>query len=129
MGDQPELCNNGLNALKLMKEAEPFDVIIVDYNMPYLNGVNTIKMIQSQLPIEKSKRPIILMHSSAEDAQIMTDCLELDINHRLVKPVKHKHLWDTLLRISTNSGEASPAQIKAHPKRLRRLILPVISGS
>jgi len=117
----PELCNNGLNALKLVKEAEPFDVIIVDYNMPYLNGVNTIKMIQSQLPIEKSKRPIILMHSSAEDAQIMTDCLELDINHRLVKPVKHKHLWDTLLRISTNSGEALPSPNQGSPKEIETL--------
>jgi signal transduction histidine kinase/DNA-binding response OmpR family regulator len=107
-GMVPELCNNGLNALKTMQSSDPFDVIIVDYNMPYLNGVNTIKMIHAQVPSEKAKRPVILMHSSAEDAQIMGDCQELDICHRLVKPVKLKQLWDTFLRIETNSGSATP---------------------
>lgn len=94
--------SNGLHALKLMRQSEPFDVIIIDYNMPYLNGINTVKMIRSQIPAENGKPAIILLHSSAEDAQIFSDCQQLDINYRLAKPVKARQLWAYLHRIDAN---------------------------
>ncbi|MDD3577449.1 MAG: response regulator [Candidatus Cloacimonetes bacterium] len=100
--------NSGLTALKIIQDSLPFDVIIVDYHMPYLNGINTVKMIRTQLPWEKGRKPIILLHSSSEDAQIINDCQELDIEYRLVKPVKTRQLMACLHKIDTHHTEVTP---------------------
>jgi len=38
-------CDNGLEALQLLKEKEP-DMIILDIRMPLMNGIQVIKMIK-----------------------------------------------------------------------------------
>lgn len=41
--------DNGLSALNVIEHSCPFNVIIVVYHMPYLNGIDTIKMIREKL--------------------------------------------------------------------------------
>jgi PAS domain S-box-containing protein len=63
-------CDNGLDALKILDSSKHFDVIIVDYNMPYIDGLETIRLIRENLNLHADKQPVILLHSSSDDKYI-----------------------------------------------------------
>ncbi|MCX6305727.1 MAG: PAS domain S-box protein [Bacteroidetes bacterium] len=91
--------DNGLDALKLIERSNPFDVIIVDYHMPYLNGIDTIRMIRKQLNLSPEKQPTILLHSSSDDVEIYEECKKLGVKFNLTKPVKSQELLHYLKSI------------------------------
>jgi CheY-like chemotaxis protein len=97
--------DNGLSALKLMEKSNPFDVIIVDYHMPYLNGIDTIKMIRQQLNLTPEKQPVILLHSSSDDVEIHEACKRLGVRFNLAKPVKSQELLNYLRCIRNQPAE------------------------
>ena len=99
--------DNGLSALKLIEQSKSFDVIIVDYHMPFLNGIDTIKMIREQLKLTPEKRPVILLHSSSDDIEIYEECKRLGVRFNLTKPVKSQELLQYLKNIHT-----LPASVK-----------------
>jgi len=91
--------DNGLSALKLIEKSQAFDVIIVDYHMPFLNGIDTIKMIRGQLDLSAEKQPVILLHSSSDDIAIYDECKRLGVRFNLTKPVKSQELLQYLKNI------------------------------
>ncbi|MBP9163475.1 MAG: PAS domain-containing protein [Leptospiraceae bacterium] len=88
LGIQSESSDNGLTALKMLEQSKPFDLIICDYHMPYIDGLETIRLIREQLKLTPEKQPIILLHSSSDDAEIVNRSNELGVRFNLVKPVK-----------------------------------------
>ena len=94
---QCKSCENGLEALKVIGNSK-FDVIICDYHMPYIDGLDTIKMIREKIKLNSQNQPIILLHSSSDDEEFHKKCQELGILFKLIKPVKSKDL----LRYLTN---------------------------
>ncbi|MEI7502204.1 MAG: response regulator [Paludibacter sp.] len=93
--------DNGLSALKIIQDSEPFDVVICDYHMPYIDGLDTIKMIREKLCLSPEKLPIILLHSSSDDAELHKKCDELGVRFQLNKPVKREDLYSYLCGIQT----------------------------
>ncbi|WP_116126243.1 PAS domain-containing hybrid sensor histidine kinase/response regulator [Lewinella sp. IMCC34183] len=94
-----DCCENGLEALKQLETSEPYDVIICDYNMPYINGVETISMIKDKLKVDTERQPIILLHSSLDNLQLSQQCDELGVRFRLNKPVKSDDLFSYLCNL------------------------------
>ena len=84
--------DNGYSALKILEKRELFDVIIVDYHMPYLNGLETIRIIREKLGLLPELQPIILLHSSSDDIKIYEECKELGVKYNLIKPIKSNEL-------------------------------------
>ena len=84
--------DNGRAALKLIESSKPFDVIIVDYHMPDLDGLDTIRLIREQLNLSPEIQPAILLHSSSDDAGIYEECKKLGVRFNLTKPVKSQEL-------------------------------------
>lgn len=93
--------DNGLSALGLIEKSKPFDVIIVDYHMPSLNGLDTIKKIREQLELSPENHPVILLHSSSDDIAIFEECKRLGVRFNLTKPVKSQELMHYLKNIHT----------------------------
>ena len=91
--------NNGLSAIKLLETSEPFDVIIVDYQMPQINGLDTIRMIREDLHLSSEKQPIILLHSSSDDIEIYEQCKQMGVIFNLTKPIKSTELFHYLKSI------------------------------
>ena len=105
---QSECCDSGFDALKIIDQFEPFDLIICDYNMPYINGIETIRLLKNKLKLSIEKQPVILLHTSLDNLQLEKDCLELGIRFRLSKPVKSNDLFNYLNNLyqdDTNSFE------------------------
>jgi len=122
--------DNGLTALKLLETSGPYDVIICDHHMPYLDGLETIRMIREKLTLPPEKQQIVLLHSSSDSPELQAQCDALGVDFRLVKPVKQDELFDTFCRmlaaeplpetVSTPQGE--PAQTWACSDALTVLI-------
>lgn len=90
---------SGKRALELLEQNNKYDIILMDYHMPEMDGIETIRYIREELKLNESALPIILLHSSAEDEHLNAACLALDVSQRLVKPIKIKHLFEALARV------------------------------
>lgn len=73
--------NNGRDALD-MALSDPFDLIILDENMPGLTGLETLSMIKQRLP----HVPVIMITKSEEE-NIMDQAVGSKIADYLIKPV------------------------------------------
>ncbi|HOD54739.1 MAG TPA: response regulator [Candidatus Cloacimonadota bacterium] len=89
-------CSNGLEALKTIHQGNQFDLMIIDYMMPYLDGIETVRKIRNKLLIDADQLPIILLHSSLENQKIQALCHELKIRFNLNKPLKSRELYQYL---------------------------------
>ncbi len=73
--------NNGRDALD-MADAEPFDLIILDENMPGLTGLETLTIIKQR----HTETPVIMITKSEEE-NIMDQAVGSKIADYLIKPV------------------------------------------
>lgn len=89
---------SGLEAIRLLKEGNKYDVIIIDYLMPEISGLDTVKIIRDDLHLSQDKQAIILLYSSEDDRVIKSVSNELDLSYRISKPVKQTELYSYLLR-------------------------------
>lgn len=62
---------------------EDIDLIITDYDMPILNGIEMIKKIR-----EKDKEIPILLVSAITDIDIIVSALQLNVNNFIKKPIQ-----------------------------------------
>lgn len=94
-----ECCDNGLKAIERIQNDPTFSLIICDYNMPQLNGIETIEKIQALEQWKLNKEPIILLHTSTDNENILKKCEDLGIHYRLTKPVKKSDLYLYLSKV------------------------------
>lgn len=85
---------SGSVAIKMLAKEKKYDLILMDFNMPDMDGIETIKSIRNNLKLSVAEQPIMLLHSSAEDERINEACNTLGVHHRLVKPIKMKNLFE-----------------------------------
>ncbi len=96
---------DGRRALELLAEGERFDAVLMDYQMPDMDGLETIRQLR-RLPAESAAHhPVVLLYSSNEDERTMEEFRTLQVRQRLIKPVT----IDQVLRTLT---------LVAHPERL-----------
>jgi len=88
-------CANGIEALNVLtKNDTNFDLAIIDYNMPYMNGLSLIEQIRNNLKKDAEEFPVILLHSSTEDEEILRGCKELKVHHHMTKPIQIHTLFN-----------------------------------
>ena len=82
--------DNGKKALEIIKKVKP-DVILMDLNMPVLNGLDTIKKLNEQ----KVNIPIIILTTYNED-EWMIKGLELGAKGYLLKDTSREDLFRSI---------------------------------
>lgn len=95
------LVDSGIEALDILEKKNNFDLMIVDYNMPYLNGVEVIKHIREKFALGPEALPIMLLHSSIEDEAINKACQEYDVQFNLTKPIMLRQLQSVLGKVGS----------------------------
>jgi|GEM_PF-953022 Signal transduction histidine kinase len=75
----------------------PFDLVLMDWKMPGLNGIETAHAIKSRERM--SKIPAILMVSAYDIEYSQTNERICDIDGFLTKPIKPSVLFDTIVKI------------------------------
>ncbi len=100
---------NGLEALQILGQNNTkFDVILMDYHMPYMDGLETIKKIRENFYKSADDQPIMLLYSSSDNETIINSCKDLSVNHRLMKPIKINELYNSLSKLRVLNNEAEP---------------------
>lgn len=74
-------CSNGRDALGLLEES-PFDAVLLDENMPGLNGLETLEEIK-----KKNRELPVIMITKNEEEHIMEEAIGSKISDYLIKPV------------------------------------------
>ncbi|MBK0381969.1 PAS domain S-box protein [Pedobacter sp. SD-b] len=102
---------NGLEALQLLSEGKNYDAILMDYHMPYMDGLETIQKIRANFDKNEDGQPIMLLHSSSDDEKIITTCEKYGVRLRMVKPIKMQDLFNKLAKINKpNEAETEEAK-------------------
>ena len=100
---------SGFEALQLLSKGERYDVIIMDYHMPFMDGLETVSKIRESFYPTAAEQAIILLHSSSDDGKLIQACEDLQVSSRLVKPVKMQDIYHTLTRL--HKKEVEPQKI------------------
>ncbi|TVQ72747.1 MAG: response regulator [Oceanospirillales bacterium] len=93
LGYSCTIANNGAEALDLV-EAELFDLILMDMQMPIMDGVTATKKIR-QLDHPSALTPIIAVTANALPEDLKA-CLDAGMNDYLSKPFSKKDLSDRI---------------------------------
>ena len=106
---------NGLEALQLFTGGAHYDVVLMDYHMPYMDGLETIRKIREHFFATAEAQPVLLLYSSSDDEKVIRACEELEVSHRMVKPIKMQGFYHTLSRLhQLNDGkELSTVAVQA----------------
>jgi|GEM_PF-957852 len=99
---------SGAEAIQLLQQAEqPFDLVIMDWMMPGMNGFETIARLRAlTLPFEL---PPVMMVSAHGREELMHQARDLDISHFLIKPVSPSVLLDSTLQVLGKAGRSVSA--------------------
>ncbi len=111
-----DLVSSGREALQMISPALKYDAIIMDYNMPEMNGLEVIRKIREICTAPVEKQPIIILHSSSDDEKIHRECRELGVNVTLVKPVIMTQLFNALARIHSKTAISQDYLPDSYPK-------------
>ena len=84
------VANNGVEALKLLKQLLPFDLIFMDLNMPMMNGFECIKNIKAS---ENSKHIPVIIMSTSNHAGDIEMCSKLGALGYFTKPSNFDELF------------------------------------
>ena len=94
MGYQADLATNGLEAIEAV-EREPYDLVLMDVQMPEMDGLEATRRIVEEIPIER--RPwIVAMTANAMDGD-REACLEAGMNGYISKPIRVDELVAAVL--------------------------------
>jgi CheY-like chemotaxis protein len=107
MGYRPDVASNGLEALAAVHR-QRYDVVLMDVQMPEMDGLEASRRIASEVPAAKRPRIVALTANALKGDQQM--CLEAGMDDYLAKPLDLVHLRDALLRC--DSGQ-SPQEVVA----------------
>lgn len=121
---------NGVEAVEALKAAasipgaKPYDVILLDYLMPGVNGRELASMLfkQSTIPV-----PPIVMLSSCDQSVLSEELRDIGIDTYLVKPVRERRLFNTLGRVLTSHPVVVTTPEAPRPMPLIAAPTPVLS--
>jgi len=118
---------NGIEALEILSTGEQFDAILMDYHMPYMDGLETIRKIRESFDLGLKDQPIILLYSSSDDECIVKACEELKVDRRLIKPIKMQEMYAALSslnkRDSIRESVTSPRKMETTAGLINVLIV------
>ena len=88
---------DGIAALECIREDTP-DVVILDWEMPLLDGPELVRIVRSPGIFPTPDIPIIMLSAHGEQRRIL-ESVKLGVNEFLCKPVSAKALFDRLISI------------------------------
>jgi two-component system chemotaxis response regulator CheY len=95
--------DNGTIGLRALQEEGEFDLIIVDWFMPGLNGLDFVKEVRAN---ERFKKLPILMVTTENRMESMAEALEAGVNEYIMKPYTKEILAQKLELMGFNLAPA-----------------------
>ena len=106
-----EAARDGLEAIDILENLKP-DLILCDFTMPHLNGLELIAAIRSGLTAAAIDTPFILMTGHADNAKIRAAAW-LSVQDFAMKPIGFNHLSAMIEHAITHRPPTNHALINA----------------
>jgi two-component system, chemotaxis family, chemotaxis protein CheY len=90
--------SDGLAALELIRTCDP-DVMLLDWDMPVLNGMEVMHIVRSPGVFPRPNLPIIMLTNRAQRSSVI-QALRAGVHEFLLKPTSPKALRDRLTAIT-----------------------------
>ncbi|MEJ6007656.1 PAS-domain containing protein [Paucibacter sp. AS339] len=104
VGAAVKLADNGQVGVDLLRaDSQAFDIVLMDMQMPVMDGYTAARLIRSELGL--TKLPVVAMTANAMPAD-REACLAAGMNEHVGKPFDLERLVDLLLQL-THRGDAS----------------------
>ncbi|MGL1892081.1 MAG: response regulator [Spirochaetaceae bacterium] len=87
--------SNGIDAFNIL-EREIIDILLVDWNMPHLNGLDLVKELRAMA--KYSKLPIIMITSEAAKYNVI-EAVKAGVNDYLIKPLGEGNLVNKITQV------------------------------
>ena len=85
LGHEPLEAENGKETVELLQKHDDIDLILMDIEMPVMNGLEAAKYIREKMPAPKNKIPIIAL--TAHNPKIFfDDYRDVGFDQLLTKP-------------------------------------------
>jgi two-component system sensor histidine kinase RpfC len=120
-GHAPTLVTDGERALDAL-ESSPFDVALIDRNMPRLSGLETVQAIRLTQGA-RERLPIVVL-SADVTPEARRECLEAGADAFLAKPVEAGRLLEELQRLCSARTKDAPRAAGIEPSRETRAAVP-----
>jgi len=97
MSFEVTIVGSGREALKALENQErPYDLVLLDWRMPDMDGFETARRIRSQLNLPKAPKIFMVTAFGREEARYQAK--ELGLDAFLVKPVSNSILFDAIMQ-------------------------------
>ena len=118
---------SGQAALERLKAADalnkPYDFVLMDWQMPEMDGLETVKAIAAQ---HIRNTPFVLMVTAHRRAELVKAAEALGIDHVLAKPVSGSLLVNTMMHIlGHDQGDAKLLQVNRQDDRYEARLAPI----
>ena len=126
LGFRGEAAEDGVHALALLADGPPVDAILLDCQMPRLDGYETARRIRRKEAVTGSGGRRIVLVALTAHGGVQQQCLDAGMDDYLVKPFNGDQVAATLDRWLVETGaveESIPATSSgpAHLEALKRL--------
>ena len=91
---------DGLTALELLSHKQ-FDLILCDWRMPRMSGIDFVKTVRQQPPSKNSFTNIIMITGNAEISQVI-EARDVGVNDYIVKPFTVRDLCNKIINLIEN---------------------------
>jgi CheY-like chemotaxis protein len=89
--------NNGEEALKILEDNDKLpDIILLDLNMPKLNGIDFLSIIKNSNNLKFI--PTIILTTSSNNNDLLK-CFEIGVSGYIIKPLKYEDYVSKIKRI------------------------------
>ena len=103
MGYRADLAGNGIEAIECI-ERQVYDVVLMDVQMPEMDGLEATRRITRKLPAESRPRIVAMTANAMQgDREI---CLAAGMDDYLTKPIKVDQLAEALIRVPARKEQA-----------------------
>ncbi|RFP18727.1 MULTISPECIES: response regulator [unclassified Duganella] len=104
-----EQANDGQAALKMLQR-QPFDLVLADWNMPVMTGIELLRTVRADA--ELSTMPIIMVTAESERGRVQ-EAIASGVSELLVKPYTTTRLGDKVLKVLQRSERRKAAELEA----------------
>ena len=95
LGYRADLVANGLEAVHAVRQV-PYDVVLMDLQMPELDGLDATRQILAEHPVGRRPRIVALTANAFEDDRL--ECLAAGMDDHLSKPLQKEKLETALVQ-------------------------------
>ena len=124
------VCTSAMEALSEVKRADselPFDVILMDYRMPDMDGLSASSVIRNDLSLNKTPK-IVLVTAASRLLDEQADKQVSMVDDVLTKPVNPSALLNAIMNVLTGTKNKYRNKSLVEPKISERDLAPIMGA-